>query len=515
MMLLTNACVDDLAPGGDIVTSTQKEEVAKNQPEKIEAAVNGIFTQFSVYQLAVSSTFRHNDFGFGSSMLMFETDGQDAVMKNTGYNWYSGGLIYDNREYDSYESEIIWKNMYSQIFAANNLVATVGMTPKDDLSKFYLAQALATRAFDYLVLAQLYQFNYVNSKSKPCVPIITEKNSVEAAASGCARATVEEVYAQIKSDIDAAVKFLSESDHSRADNRYISLEVAYGIRARMNLAMANWKAAAADAAKAAAGSVALSAAEAGKPGFNDIKKFMWGIFIAETDRVVTSGIVNWASHMGVFNYGYAWYSGGIHINQKLYKDIPDTDVRKGWWLDAEAKSKNLNEAQAAMIAGYGIEPYVQVKFGPYKDVLETSTNATPICLMRAEEMLLIEAEGLAMSGDVAGGKAKLEAFIKGNRDAKYVCKASSPEALQAEIIKQRRIELWGEGLVWFDIMRLGLGIDRRGAGYPDPTSVLKIAGNDPVLLWRIPQGEIQANALINDADNNEATALPSPVPDVK
>lgn len=37
---------------------------------------------------------------------------------------------------------------------------------------------------------------------------------------------------------------------------------------------------------------------------------MWGIIISETDRVVTSGIVNWISHMGSFNYGYANFSGG-------------------------------------------------------------------------------------------------------------------------------------------------------------------------------------------------------------
>ena len=494
-MLLSTSCVDELAPGGSIVTSDQKEEVAQNQPEKVEASVNAVYTQFNVYGLAIASTMRHN--------------------ANNGYNWYSGGLIYDNREFDSYEAEIIWKNMYSQIYAANNVVATVGLSPEDDLSKFYLAQALATRAFDYLVLAQIYQFNYVGNQSKPCVPIITEANSMTAAAEGCARNTVAEVYTQIKSDIDNAIKLLSESAQSREDNRYISLEVAYGIRARMNLAMANWKDAANDAANAVNGATPISIAEAGKPGFNEISKLMWGIFIAETDRVVTSGIVNWASHMGSFNYGYNWYSGGFQINKKLYATIPDTDIRKGWWLDAEAKSANLDEAQAGMLKAYGMKPFTQVKFAPYKNELETSTNAAPIPLMRVEEMLLIEVEGLAMSGDLAGAKAKLEAFVKGYRNPEYTCTATSAEALQAEVINQKRIELWGEGLIWFDIMRLGLGIDRRGAGYPDPTSVLKIAGNDPVLLWRIPQAEIQANKLITDADNNEATALPSPVPDVE
>ena len=54
----------------------------------------------------------------------------------------------------------------------------------------------------YLNLAQLYQFTYKGNESKPCVPIITDANSAEAAQNGAPRATVTEVYALIKSDID-------------------------------------------------------------------------------------------------------------------------------------------------------------------------------------------------------------------------------------------------------------------------------------------------------------------------
>ena len=31
----------------------------------------------------------------------------------------------------------------------------------------------------------------------------------------------------------------------------------------------------------------------------------------------------------------------------------------------------------------------------------------------------------------------------------------------------RRIELWGEGVIWFDVMRLNKGVDRRGCGFPN------------------------------------------------
>ena len=61
-------------------------------------------------------------------------------------------------------------------------------------------------------------------------------------------------------------------------------------------------------------------------------------------------------------------------------------------------------------------------------------------------------------------------------------------------------------------MRLGKGVDRRGAGFGS-TSVFNIASNDPILLWRLPQTEINGNSALTDADNNTATAVPTAIKD--
>ena len=39
----------------------------------------------------------------------------------------------------------------------------------------------------------------------------------------------------------------------------------------------------------------------------------------------------------------------------------------------------------------------------------------------------------------------------------------------------------------------------------------KITGD--ILLWRIPESEIQANALIEETDNNPSASMPEPVVD--
>lgn len=508
-------CVDmDTYPEGDITTPDQKEDVIESQPQKVEAGVNAVFTEFSTYMKVLPDLGRHNDIGYPAVMLFTDHNGADMVSADNGYNWMGNNMAFDDRIFTSNEAQITWGTIYGQIYAANNVLKVAGVEVDDPTLQYYVAQALATRAFDYWVLAQLYQFNYATHQSDPCVPIITETNAETASIEGCKRSTVEETYTQILSDISKAIEYLDNSTMKRKNNRYISKEVAYGIRARVNLTMQNWTAAAEDAKKAIAGSNAPYSIDAvSKPAFNAASEWMWGIMVAETDAVVTSGIVNWPSHMGSLNYGYCWFGGGRQINKILWNEIPETDVRKGWWIDEDLKSKNLNEDQAALIEVY-YGPYTQVKFAPYKNEIETSTNANDIPLMRVEEMYLIQAEAEAMSGNTGAAKATLESFVQTYRNPQYVCKATSPEGIQEEVYFQRRIELWGEGMSWFDVMRLNKGVDRRGAGYPDPTSVFNIPAGDPILLWRLPEKEIQANPLLEDSDNNEVTALPTPVADI-
>ena len=63
---------------------------------------------------------------------------------------------------------------------------------------------------------------------------------------------------------------------------------------------------------------------------------------------------------------------------------------------------------------------------------------------------------------------------------------------------------------WFDMMRLGVGIDRRNTGFED-LYVFKMAADDTKLLWQIPETEVEANAVLTEADYNPVTPTPSPV----
>ena len=523
--LAFTACEDlDLRPEGDTTTPDQKEETLNNNPDRAEAGVNAVFSGLSQYapNSDVLGSVRHNDFGYPAIMMALDACSEDVITGDNGYNWAGNSLDFTDRVYTTNESKIIWNTLYSSVLSANTVISSIDENSEEPKYQFYLAQAKTTRAFIYLNLVQLYQFNYVGHENSPAVPIITEKNQLDAANNGCPRATVQEVYDLINDDLSTAIGLFEKCGLKRADKRYVSAAVAYGLRARMNLAMHKYAEAAADADSAIAAAYDCAPAtfdEINHPAFWDFseKNWMWGIRVEETDDVVSSGLINWISHCGTFNYGYCGYSGGRQISKKLYNQIPETDARKAWFSDAQGANPYLSDAYNEYLTKNEFYPYTSCKFAPYGGYADgnigADTNANDIVLMRIEEMYLIKAEGLARSG--GDGCSVLNAFVSQYRDPQYSFPATSGDRLINEILKQRRIELWGEGLIWFDIMRLNQGVDRRGCGFHEPTVIFNIEPGSDILLYRLPQTEIQANSAISESDNNPAASLPSPVKDVE
>lgn len=514
--LALSSCNDlDTEILGSTITTEQKEQVIENDPSMIEASVTAITSLFSVYNQMGSGN--HDDYGYPSQMLTMETRGQDVVSDNIGYNWYGFTLQLDDHSYDWRFTRQFWTVMYNQIYACNEVLKVIDPTTEDEQLKFYLAQAYAVRAFDYFNLAQMYQFTYTTAQDSLCVPLILDTNAADAASNGCPRATVKETYAQIMSDLNNAVSLLESSSVQRTDKRYVNAGVAYGLRARVNLVMNNWADAASDAEKAISlsGATPYSIAEVSVPTFTSMNEpsWMWGIKIAETDDVVQTWIINWPSHMGSLNYGYASVGAWRRVNKALYKSIPATDVRKGWFLGEDTASVNLDASQQAYVKAYAMPPYTHVKFAPYKGELGTNINACDIPLMRVEEMYLIIAEAKGMENPGEGAKA-LQDFVKAYRDPSYTCNASSSVAVQNAVWMQRRIELWGEGHSYFDLQRLQKPIDRRGGGYAAEL-VYNVAANDPLRIYMIPLNEIQNNPQISEGQNNPIAGMPTPVPDVE
>lgn len=514
--LAFTACLDTELEG-DALTASAKEETVAINPERLEASVTAITTNFSVYG-AVAGDDYHTDYGYGTIMLLLDSRGVDMMQENTGYNWYSYALTYDDIDYTYTDNRLIWQTFYNQISSANSVCSTVDAETEDATLQGYLAQALAIRAYDYFKLVQIYQKTYaqIDPTTALGVPVITEDNIDDAAANGCPRATVETVYAQILDDLERAIALLEESGYTRSDKRYVDLATAHAIRAQVYLVMQNYSAALEDANYAIENSECqpYSISDVSKPTFAYLTddSWLWGIKIEETDDVVETGICNFPSHMGSLNYGYASVGAWRCINIKLYNSIPSTDIRKGWFLDADCLSDNLSDEQQQYVFDYGLPAYCQVKFAPYNDELYTAVNANDIPLIRIEEMYMVKAECEAMSGNASQGAQTLQSFVQTYRDPSYSLSSTSAEDVQEAVFQQRRIEFYGEGVIWYDYIRLNKDFDRRGGGF-ETNYCFNIPAGDNCLIWRIPYYEVQYNPQISDDQNNPVASIPSPVAD--
>lgn len=518
---LLMSCDLDKFPEGDIITDQQKEDVIAGSPEKLAADVNGLASGLMVYQL-FSDVELHFDYGYASVCLHFDAAGQDMVSPSTGYNWFRKPMLFTDRLYTSEQTEFVWKTYYNHIKAANDILKVIPSDTEETLLKYYRGQALASRAFDYLNLIQAYQFTYKGHEDALGVPILLEEMPIETINNN-PRASVSQVYELILSDLDQSIKLLQ--GYNRKDKGSIDQKVAYGLRARANLLMHNWEAAANDAEKAMVGFTPYSKTDVSVPSFNTstASSWMWANVITEDNAVVKSGILNWPSHLCSFTgNGYTTATGTFRkINKLLWDQIPSSDVRKGWWIDEKLSSPLTDDIYLTddkgndipASEGFGWEPYTNVKFHAYQSIPGNGTNASDWPIMRVEEMILIKAEAQAMAGNLSGAKATLEDFVKGYRDPEFKSKASSPEELRDEVWFQRRLELWGEGFSLFDILRLKkpiIRVENGQSNYPADAR-FNIEAEAPILLYLVPEAEISVNDGIGIGDNNESATPPSPV----
>lgn len=529
-MLLTTSCSDlDTNPSGNTMGDGQLNEVLAQDPSKLKSEVSGMYANMIEYGAITQwyGSARHYDFGYASTMMMMDASGQDEPSQVSGYNWYNKPLRFVDRTANSETTYFIWNQCYKNIKVANDVLKSVDLENLSDVAKSYVGQAYAMRAFEYFTLIQIYQFSYKGHEDAAGVPIVTEKTA-EAEANNNPRAAVKDVYKQIMDDLNTAIDYLTDSRSAKSE---INRQVAYGLRARVNLVMQNWSDAAADAKKAAEGYTPLSKEAAAAPGFNDVSasNWIWGNIVDESNDIVQSGILNFPSMMCSFTgNGYSPTYACRMINSKLWKEIPSTDVRKGWWIDENLNSPIVNPKYVVhqedededgnvvkYLAVYNqtgdevadiTEPYTNVKFGAYKNQYGNELNACDIPLMRVEEMILIQAEATAMGGNVEEGKRILENFVRTYRDPSYTCNATTAEGVQDAVWFQRRVELWGEGFSFTDLLRLKKPLDRTGANY-EVSVRFKLPAESPIFLYLIPEDEENHNeALVGN--NNPVVAVP-------
>ena len=516
LMLASCSDIDEQIFSGGAFSKEQSQDIVNAIPTRVEATFNGMFTFMGNpaqnYETRFSNQ-RADDFGFIMMALSQDFEGADMIGADNGYNWFSAACEYSSRTPSYANPYIRYVTPYTLIGMVKDILATIPEDTEDASLINMKAQAKALRAYSYLSLAPYFQGSYETSKDKPCVPVLSDSVDV----TNNPRATVEQVYNVIVEDLTWAIDHLDETRSSKA---YVNANVAYGLRARAYLAMGKGAEAAADAEKAMQGYEPASIAEVSVPTFCDMEEhnWIWAIDITD-DQANYYGYATAPSWLSVFSgdgYGVACGTTAM-INKLLWDKIPATDVRKGWWIDENLHSPNWadltwgtakgDEIATLTIKDVKIElpPYTNIKFG-MKSGVGSTLNNNDWPLMRVEEMILIQAEGYAISGNEAKAKEILTNFVKTYRDPSYTI--PSGRTLRDEIWFQRRVELWGEGFAVSDARRLNKPIVRfhgpNTTNYADAFQ-FNIAADDGWLNMRFPQSEMDNNRAIVD---NEEGSLP-------
>ena len=529
------AFVSLMAGCSDLMETSPSTEVDKdlilNDVEGLKVAMNGVYsTMYNRIDFVTANA--HQCFGNTAVTLYADLMGEDMVQTAEGPGWFWKDYNYETRA--RYTSKIqrcyfTWKYFY-EIISNVNYIISAEKTASGDAKQieYVMAQAYAARAFAYFMLIQSYQQTYKGHETLPGVPVYTEPAT--SSSEGKGRGTVQEVYDQIVKDIEAAITRFESCGISQEKITDLDYYAANLLKARVALVMNDWETSADAAAEAMKkpGCTLLSMSEAivtkgtfddstkewttGKTPFNSVTSgsVMWGAEILSEQSQVFASLF---SHMDACTDVYYAAESPKCISNWLYSQIPDTDVRKGWW------NGDIGIPEEDWDYGPNIN-YNQFKF-QWKD---QNAHTGDYIFMRMEEAYLIRAEALCRMGDDTEAK-KVLLELGSRRDTEYASRIENlsgheqtfasvgeVKTLLDEILLQRRIELWGETGRIFDILRLAKGwtrywdMDGLKTNHTNYLSkyaeYLSFPPDYLECILMIPQTEIDNNPNISASDQN-------------
>lgn len=445
-----------------------------------------------------------------------------------------------------------WYQYFNTIHNANILASLVNPETAQTETLRYLGNALGYRAWSYMEAAQLWEYkrtgvSVLDARADELgiwgltVPI-TDENTTKEQSRKNPRAPFYTMYRFIHRDLTNAEKYLD--GYVRSTSNEMNSACIYALSARFWIMLGSrfeqsaedlqsqlqhendndgymaLGISSADDCFALAAEYAQKAIDAsGAPttqaewmnaetGFNKaIKSWIFGIEMVADDNTAESW-KNFTSFMSPeANFGVAntTYEAIRLCDFDLYGRISDSDWRKLTWISpddagtAQAVSKyatSLSETEFALLpelTGFKFHPAAGERV-EYK-----SGAAVDLPIIRVEEMYYILAEAKAHTEGVSAGKEVLESFTNTYRytDGSYVCEAVDMDSFVRELITQKRIEFWGEGIVYWDYKRLNLGVTRKYEGSNHPSSYQYNSPDGVCARWwnyYIPSNEYQYNS---------------------
>lgn len=369
------------------------------------------------------------------------------------------------REMDTYavsadNTEILdlWTFVYRTVNQANNLIAEVPnieatQTQKDNI----LGQAYFLRALAYFDAARVWG-GVPGVFGELGVPLVLNPSRGVDENSFPARATLQATYAQVKSDLDEALRLLPENQANNAATRGRATKpAARALLSRLHLYLGQYAEAEARASEVIADSK-FSLVEYASIFSSDNSNE--SIFEVQFNNADQSGLRFW------YAPGAIGGRGELAANEDFYNSFAAEDERK---------------------ALFGRDNVVGVWY-PTKYI--RAGNVDNGHVLRIAEMYLNRAEARARksSPDLAGARADLDMV----RTRAGIAPFAEDIPLLEAIERERRWEFYAEGHIFFDLVRTGRAltvlqnVNRRNG---PPVSI----SNPGRQVMPIPRSEMDAN----------------------
>lgn len=477
--------------GTEYLSKTEYNQLSKESSafasRSTKDFLGGIYKAFAYQEELFRNN--HDEFDFRSDLCALDIYGEDAVQ---GIFWYNVDYLHNSYTPTDRRPSVIWSRYYNIIASANTLLSElVPSDPADwkgDMESM-IGEAHILRAVAYYMLVNVFGKPYtVDGGASLGVPLALpgDLSAVKK------RATVKEVYDQIKKDLEMGLEHVGE-DVGISDKTRVGKPMAHFLLAKINMEMGKYAEAEKEAAAGLIGyDVAHSFPEAASYGYSDLNASdaVWGYDInSETTMLFASPFSTMLDNSLKPSYstklrGYNW----------LVEHMGDGDRRLNEWFgpgfaspeDPDAKAFNMK--WGGTLDGYYI-PYISTKF------YSPAGHLGDYIYYRYADLYLLKVEAMQMGGKDAEAQAALNEFVK-VRDAAYNC-AKTGDELRDEIRIQRRLELWMDGVSWFDARRWRIGMDRSKPGKSGESNHSEAARGISVpaeysdfYIFQIPQKQI-------------------------
>lgn len=493
------SCSDEFLveePQGAVVNANQLGDAVSLNPTLGEASVTGIYA--TMFTTATGGTQSQQDFGQKSFDIQTDMLSGDMPLSLSSFGWWRAGTteFQSNLDFTRLDNFRVWRYYYRIVNLSNLVIESVGgndANPEEESIKAILGQALAMRAHSYYNLTQLMINDVGASWTSATLPIYILPGLV-----GNAKSTTQEVYELMESDLDKAIVLLenySRPSKAQVDKSVAQTMLAYVLASRRDRwadvatvtadALASTSATPLIADLAVAGQTAITDnINDIRGGFNDVgsQGWMWGVDI---NADIGLGLVSWWGHIDAFSFSYAGFGDNKAMDIGLYESMPADDIRREQFLIDPTATNHL-------------QPYF--KFYDIDRVFRGSSSIVKAdyIYMRIEEVILLNIEALAQSGQEGDARTALENFVSTRLiggDASFIAGLGGQDLID-EIYKQTRLELWGEGKAYFALKRNQETVTR-GANHLSFIGE-NIPFDDERLTFEIPQQAIQDNNNITD-----------------